>query len=82
MNIALGANFTHFSDSGSGKGQTLSAALLQVEFPRVTFAKQKMFRTMAFYTEGQLWFIPSDVSSSDIPTIVPQIACGLRVNVF
>ena len=82
MNVALGANFTHFSDSGSGSPQTLSAALFQLEFPRVTFDKQKMFRTIALYTEGQLWFIPSDVSSDDIPTLVPQISLGLRVNVF
>ncbi len=82
MNVAVGANFTRFNDSGSGKAQILSAALAQLEFPRVTFAKQKMFRTIAFYTEGQLWFIPSDVSGDDIATIVPQISFGLRVNVF
>lgn len=82
MNVAVGANFTRFSDSGAGTAQILSAALAQIEFPRVTFDKQKMFRTIAFYTEGQLWFIPSDVSSDDIPTIVPQISCGIRVNVF
>ncbi|MCR5724298.1 MAG: hypothetical protein K6G80_04335 [Treponema sp.] len=82
MNVALGANFTHFSDSGSGSAQTLSAALFQLEFPRITFDKQKMFRTIALYTEGQLWFIPSDVSSDDIPTMVPQVSVGLRVNVF
>ncbi len=82
MNIALGANFTRFNDSGSGKAQILSAALAQLEFPRITLSKQKMFRTMALYTEGQLWFIPSDVSGDDIKTIVPQISFGLRVNVF
>jgi len=54
---------------------------LQLEFPRVTFSRQKMFRTIAFYTEGQLWFIPTDVSS-DAPSLVPQISFGLRVNVF
>ncbi|MBR1537556.1 MAG: hypothetical protein IJ630_11525, partial [Treponema sp.] len=70
---------------GAGKAQILSAGLLQIEFPRVTFAKQKMFRTIAFYTEGQLWFIPSDVSGSEtaeVKSIVPQISFGLRVNVF
>lgn len=82
MNVALGANFTRFNDSGSGKPQILSAALAQLEFPRVTLTKQKMFRTIAFYTEGQLWFIPSDVAGDDIKTIVPQISFGLRVNVF
>ncbi len=85
LNVALGANFTRFNQSGAGKAQILSAGLLQIEFPRVTFAKQKMFRTIAFYTEGQLWFIPSDVSGSEtaeVKSIVPQISFGLRVNVF
>jgi hypothetical protein len=57
---------------------------LQLEFPRVTFSRQKMFRTIAFYTEGQLWFIPTDVQNSgeEVKSIVPQISFGLRVNVF
>lgn len=82
-NVAVGANFSRFNNSDSDKPpMILSAALLQLEFPRITFLKQKLFRTMAFYTEGQLWFIPSDVSGDDIRTIVPQISFGLRVNVF
>uniref|UniRef100_UPI003891017F Ig-like domain-containing protein n=1 Tax=Treponema sp. TaxID=166 RepID=UPI003891017F len=83
LNVAVGANFTRFNESGAGKAQILSAGLVQLEFPRVTFSKQKMFRTIAFYTEGQLWFIPTDVSSDqDIKSLVPQISFGLRVNVF
>ena len=83
LNVAVGANFTRFNESGSGKAQILSAGLFQLEFPRVTFSRQKMFRTIAFYTEGQLWFIPTDVSSEeDIKSLVPQISFGLRVNVF
>ncbi|MBR1722287.1 MAG: hypothetical protein IJ727_07390 [Treponema sp.] len=83
LNVAVGANFTRFNQSGSGKAQILSAGLLQLEFPRVTFSRQKMFRTIAFYTEGQLWFIPTDVQSMEnIKSIVPQISFGLRVNVF
>ena len=82
LNVAVGANFTRFNESGSGKAQILSAGLFQLEFPRVTFSRQKMFRTIAFYTEGQLWF-PTDVSSEeDIKSLVPQISFGLRVNVF
>ena len=82
-NVAVGANFTRFNETASGKAQFLSALLGQIEFPRISFAKQKMFRTIAFYTEGQLWFIPTDVKSSvDIKSIVPQISVGLRVNVF
>ena len=84
MNLAVGANFSRFNNSDdSTKGpMILSAALIQLEFPRVTFAKQKMFRTMAFYTEGQFWFLPSDVAGDDIATVVPQISFGIRVNVF
>ena len=83
LNVSLGANFSHFSESGSGTPQTLSAMLMQLEFPRVTRdRKASMFRTFSFYTEGQLWFIPSDVSSDDIPTLVPQISFGLRAYVF
>ena len=85
LNVAVGANFTRFNETHpSGKAQILSAGLFQLEFPRVTFSRQKMFRTIAFYTEGQLWFIPSDVASTgqEVKRIVPQISCGLRVNVF
>ena len=82
-NVTVGANFTRFNQGQSGKPQVLSALLAQIEFPRVTFAKQKMFRTFSIYTEGQLWFIPTDVSSDvDIDNLVPQISVGLRVNVF
>ena len=65
-----------------GTKQILSALLAQLEFPRVTFAKQKMFRTIALYTEGQLWFIPSDIGGDDVENLIPQISLGLRVNVF
>jgi len=83
LNVSLGANFSHFSETGSGSAQTLSAMLLQVEFPKVTRdRKATMFRTFSFYTEGQLWFIPSDVASDDIATLVPQISFGLRAYVF
>jgi hypothetical protein len=81
--FGVGANFSYFSDTQSGKGQMLSAVLGQIEFPRVTIPKQKYLSTISFYTEGQVWFIPTDVESSeDIDSIVPQISCGLRVNIF
>lgn len=83
-NFTIGANFSIFSLSQSGKPQILSAVLGQVEFPRVTIPKQKMFGTFAFYTEVQLWFIPTDVEAGDteIDSLVPQISVGLRANVF
>ncbi len=81
--FALGANFSMFSETQSGKNQILSAVLGQVEFPRITIPDQKMFSTYSFYTEVQVWFIPTDVMSEvEIASIIPQISCGLRVNVF
>lgn len=86
-NVTLGANFSRFSETQSGKAQFLSAVLAQLEFPRVTIPKQKMFRTFSVYTEVQVWFIPTDVeipenATEKIPSIVPQVSAGLRVNVF
>ena len=86
-NFTLGANFSRFSETQSGKAQFLSAVVGQLEFPRVTIPKQKMFRTFSFYTEFQLWFIPTDVevpenATEEIPSIVPQVSAGLRINVF
>jgi hypothetical protein len=83
-NFTIGANFSVFSLSQSGKAQVLSALLGQVEFPRVTIPKQSMFGTFAFYTEAQLWFIPTDVEAEEveIDSLVPQISVGIRVNVF
>ncbi|WP_191015325.1 Ig-like domain-containing protein [Treponema zioleckii] len=83
LNVSVGANFSHFSESGSGSDQILSALLCQLEFPRVTRDKKaSMFRTFSMYTEGQFWFIPSDVASDSIKTLVPQISVGLRAYVF
>lgn len=82
--MAVGANFSRFSESQSGQPQILSAVVGQLEFPRVTFAKRKMLRTFSLYTEAQLWFIPTDVSSAEVEvqSLVPHITGGVRVNVF
>ena len=69
--------------------------LAQIEFPRVKLPKKKVkyFRSFAVYTEGQLWFIPTDVgdgtskavkSSKDnaIKSVVPRISVGIRFDVF
>ena len=83
-NFTIGANFSMFSESQSGKAQVLSAVLGQVEFPRITIPKQKMFRTFSVYTEFQVWFIPTDVDSGsvEVQSLVPQVSAGVRVNVF
>ena len=84
MGVALGANFSMFTETASGKPQMLSALLGQVEFPRVTFKKSKCFRTISLYSEFQLWFIPSDVTGGniDIKNMVFQFSEGIRINIF
>lgn len=83
-NFAVGAQFSRFNESGSGEAQILSAILAQLEFPKVKFPKMKCFSSLSLYTEFSLWFIPTDVSSTnvDINNIVPQIAEGIRLSVF
>lgn len=83
-NVALGAQFTRFNESGSGEAQILSAILAQLEFPKVTFPNMKCFSSLSLYTEFALWFIPTDVASTgvDIKNIVPQLAEGIRLSVF
>lgn len=84
MGIALGANFSFFSETASGKPQMLSALLAQIEFPRVTLKKAKCFRTFSLYTEFQLWFIPTDVSVStgSVKNMIFQFSEGIRINIF
>jgi hypothetical protein len=87
--LALGANFSLF-DMGlqgytqSGKRTWMSALLMQIEFPKVTIPKRKNLRTFALFTEGQLWFVPTDVDAEalGIETIIPHIILGLRLYIF
>ena len=55
---------------------------MQVEFPKMTFKDNAYFKTWAVYYEPSLWFIPSDVASDKIPTLVPQFSIGFRTSVF
>jgi hypothetical protein len=89
--LAVGAQFTWFNDGGwksttetSISSQTLSAIVVQLEFPLMKF-NRKVFSQFSFYTEFSYWFIPTDVSSSSTYVIqnqVPQLAVGLRFNLF
>lgn len=83
-NIAVGAQFSRFNESGSGDAQILSAILAQLEFPKIKFPRMKCFSSLSLYTEFSLWFIPTDVSSTEvnIENLVPQIAEGIRLSVF
>jgi hypothetical protein len=78
--ISLGAQFSYFSQSGAGKPQILSAAIMQLEFPRMTFKDLSYFKTWSFYMEPQLWFIPSDVNVGS--SLLFNFALGIRTSVF
>src|SRR5574344_1794648 len=82
--FSLGAGFSLFSETQSGKSQMLSAVLVQTEFPRATIPNWKRFRTWSLYEEFQLWFAPSDRNSDtiDIPTFIPEFCFGIRTYVF
>ena len=86
LDLALGAQFSLFTNTQSGRPQILSALLTQIEFPRVKFHKQKYFSSFSIFTEGQLWFIPTDVDStskkSAIKSVIPHISVGIRVDIF
>ena len=86
--VSVGANFSYFSESGasqlyeSSSIQVLSAALMQIEFPRVINPNWKYFKTWSLYWEPQIWFIPSDVANANVQTWVPTFGVGIRTCVF
>ena len=80
--FAVGAEFAMFSQTNSGKAQILSSVLAQVEFPKIKLQNVKAFSSFSLYTEGSLWFIPTDVSGANIKSLVPQVAIGFRTNIF
>ena len=87
--FALGANFSLFDFTGQGYTQSgsptwLSAMVGQIEFPRVTIPKRTYLRTFSFFTEGQLWFVSTDVdaSANNVMTVIPHVVVGLRMNIF
>jgi hypothetical protein len=87
--FAIGANFsvfdvTHKGLTQSGESTWLSALLLQIEFPKVSIPKRKNFRTFSLFTEGQLWFVPTDVEAKKmgIKVVIPHVIMGLRLYIF
>jgi len=87
--FSFGANFSLFDVGQEGYTQSgtptwLSALLIQIEFPKVTIPKKKYLRTFSLFTEGQLWFVPTDVNAEQqgIATVIPHIIMGLRLYIF
>ncbi len=81
--IAMGCDFSYFTETNSGRPQILSAVIAQLEFPKVKLANVKAFSSFSLYTEGAVWFIPTDVTSTvKIKNIIPQFGIGIRTNIF
>ena len=80
--VGIGADFSYFTETNSGKAQILSSLLVQLEFPKVRLTNVKAFSTFSMYTEASLWFIPTDVSGTNIKSLIPQFAVGFRTNIF
>ena len=86
--FALGANFSLFDlkkeYNQSGNATWMSAMLVQLEFPKVTIPRMKYFRTFSLFTEGQLWFVPTDVNAAafGISTVIPHVILGIRAYIF
>jgi len=85
--FSIGANFSLFDVGKEGYTQSgtstfLSALLLQIEFPKATIPKRKFLRTFSLFTEGQLWFVPTDVKAELLDIMIPHIIMGLRVYIF
>lgn len=84
--FSVGANFSYFTESGASRyseesvPQLLSAAFLQIEFPRMYFKNNTFAKTWAVYTEPQVWFIPSDIAGVD--PVLFSVSLGLRSSVF
>jgi len=82
--FAIGAKFSLFSETQSGNSTWISALVAQAEFPRVTLPNRERFRTFSLFTEGQLWFMPTDMDASqlNIDTIIPSVIMGVRAYIF
>ncbi|MBQ0166700.1 MAG: hypothetical protein KBT02_06325 [Treponema sp.] len=83
--FAIGANFSMFSQTQSGKPQILSALIGQIEFPKASFEKRTFLTSVSSYVEFQLWSIPSDVQydpETDVKSLMYQLSSGIRVSLF
>jgi len=87
--FALGANFSLFDAGREGYTQSgvptwMSALVAQIEFPKISIPKKKFLRTFSMFTEGQLWFVPTDVPAekNGLEVVIPHVVIGLRLYIF
>ena len=90
MSFAVGASFTFFSKQDSiasilsppnGQYMVLSGVVGQWEFAKFHFDRT-FFKTIGFYLEGGLIFIPSEASTKLEEFIRPNMAFGIRIGLF
>lgn len=81
--FGIGANFSMFSETQSGKPQILSALVAQIEFPKATFEKRTFLTSASTYVEFQVWSTPSDVQfETEVKSLQYQLSAGLRISLF
>jgi hypothetical protein len=87
--FGLGLNFSLFDllEQGytqSGTSAWMSSFVAQLEFPKVTLTDRKIFKGFSLFTEGQLWYVPTDVYAKrlGIRSTSPHIVMGLRLYIF
>ena len=85
--FAIGATFSYFTMSGDTIGITedglvLAAVILQAEIVRFDLERLGLnwpiLKAVSLYTEGQLWFISSDVEGG----MSMKLAFGIRSEIF
>ena len=69
--LALGANFSYFTE----QDLVIGGIVGQLEFPIVTNEAWRALNSYSLYTEGQLWFISSDIEGGT----EAKLSFGLRV---
>ena len=92
LNLALGADFSYIllydpiellnpitgDVDETIRGVVLSAIIAQLEFPRVQLPGLTALHTYSFYTQPEVWFVPSDVE----PIIAFKLTFGIRLGLF
>jgi hypothetical protein len=81
--IAVGATFNYFTmtdtaDTEKSEGLVLGAVIGQIELARFDIHHWRMFNSFSIYTEGQVWFISSDIDAGALF----KMAFGLRTEIF
>ncbi len=81
--LAVGANFSYFTMSEDEIGFTddglvLGGVVGQLEFPIMQVESWRAFNVYSLYTEGQLWFISSDIQGG----VETKLSFGVRVQLL